>query len=121
MKTISLQLLPTTAQGTPSGNYDGSSLDFSGVPVPAANYYGGAQGLQTVAIFVNLFRGRLIIQASLDTQPTLDNQWFQVYDLNAPASTTQNFAVNITGNFVWIRARVINFTAGTINQVQLSY
>lgn len=122
MKTTTLQLLPTTSYGTPSGNYDGSSQDFDGVRQQAANYYGGFGGLQTVAVFLNGFQGKIRIQASLDTDPTVDAQWFRVYEFDSTGSaTTNNFSVNITGNFTWIRANVVDFDAGTISKIMLSY
>ena len=122
MKTTTLQLLPTTSYGTPSGNYDGSSQDFDGVRQQAANYYGGFGGLQTVAIFLNGFQGRIRIQASLDSDPTVDAQWFRVYDFDSTSSaTTNNFSVNITGNFTWMRANIVDFDAGTISKIMLSY
>lgn len=122
MKTTTLQLLPTTSYGTPSGNYDGSSEDWSGPDQQAANYYGGFGGLQTVAFFLNGFEGLIKIEASLDAEPVLDSQWFHVYEFDSTsAATTQNFSTNITGNFTWIRANVENFTAGTITKVMLSY
>lgn len=122
MKTTTLQLLPTTTYGTPSGNYDGSSQDFDGDRQQAANYYGGFGGLQTVAIFLNAFQGRIRIEASLDSDPVADSQWFRVYDFDSTEdATTDNFSTNITGNFVWIRANVLDFEAGTISKIMLSY
>jgi len=122
MKTTTLQLLPTTTYGTPSGNYDGSSQDFSGDRQQAANYYGGFGGLQTVATFLNQFQGRIRIQATLDSDPVLDSQWFRVSDFDSTtAAVTTNFSVNITGNFTWIRASVQDFEAGTISKIMLSY
>lgn len=122
MKTTTLQLLPTTTYGTPSGNYDGSSLDFSGDRQQAANYYGGFGDLQTVAFFLEAFEGRIRLQASLDTDPTQDSQWFEVYDYDTASSQiTASFAINIVGNFVWMRAHVTDFVAGSIQQLQMSY
>jgi hypothetical protein len=122
MKTTTLQLLPTTTYGTPSGNYDGSSQDFDGDRQQAANYYGGFGGLQTVAIFLNAFQGRIRIEASLDSDPVADSQWFRVYDFDSTEdATTDNFSTNITGNFVWIRTKVLDFEAGTISKIMLSY
>lgn len=122
MKTTTLQLLPTTTYGTPSGNYDGSSTEFSGDPQQAANYYGGFGDLQTIAFFLENFEGRIRLEASLDTSPTEDDHWFRIYDYDTASSQlTASFAVNITGNFVWVRAHVENFLAGTINQLQMSY
>ena len=122
MKTTTLQLLPTTTYGTPSGNYDGSSAEFNGDQQQAANYYGGFGNLQTIAFFLSGFQGRIRIQATLDSVPVADQQWFQVSDFNSTASpTTENFSRNITGNFTWIRARVEDFEAGSIEKVMMSY
>jgi hypothetical protein len=122
MKTTTLQLLPTTTYGTPSGNYDGSSLDFNGVDQKAADYYGGFGELQTIAIFLTSFQGRIKIQATLESVPATDEDWFKVYEFDTTASTTtNNFSTNITGNFTWIRARVEDFEQGTINKVTMSY
>lgn len=122
MKTTTLQLLPTTSHGTPSGNYDGSSQDFSGDEQQAANYYGGFGGLQTVAFYLTSFQGKIKIEATLESAPDADADWFKVYEFNSTGSaTTNNFSTNITGNFTWIRASVEDFESGTINQVTLSY
>jgi hypothetical protein len=122
MKTTTLQLLPTTTYGTPSGNYDGSSQDFSGDRQQAANYYGGFGGLQTIAFFLSEFQGRIIIQATLDSDPVLADQWFEISDFDSrDSATTNNFSRNITGNFTWIRASVTDFEAGTISKIMLSY
>lgn len=122
MKTTTLQLLPTTSYGTPSGNYDGSSQDFAGDRQQAANYYGGFGGLQTIAIYLNQFQGRIRIQASLDSDPVTEAAFFTVNDFDSTAEpTTNNFSVNITGNFTWIRAQVLDFEAGNIAKVMLSY
>lgn len=122
MKTASLQLLPTTAHGTPSGNYDGSSLDWAGDRQQAAAYYGGGGDLQTVAFYLSGFAGHILIEATLDSDPVADSQWFTVLSYDTASSTvTENFSRNITGNFVWIRARVQDFDAGTITKVVMSY
>lgn len=122
MKTTTLQLLPTTTYGTPSGNYDGSSLDFSGDDQKAADYYGGFGQLQTVAYFLVNFQGRIRIEATLESTPTSNSDWFTVDDFDSTSSaTTENFSTNITGNFTWIRARVQDFEAGTITKVTMSY
>ena len=122
MKTTTLQLLPTTTYGTPSGNYDGSSEDWSGDQQKAANYYGGFGDLQTIAFYLNGFQGRIKIEASLDSVPDLDSQWFKVYEFDSNSSpTTNNFSTNVVGNFVWMRANVEDFSAGSITSVVMSY
>ncbi len=122
MKTTTLQLLPTTTYGTPSGNYDGSSEDWSGDQQKAADYYGGFGQLQTIAFYLNGFQGKIKIEATLDSVPALDADWLKVYEFNSNTSpTTNNFSTNITGNFTWIRANVEEFSAGTITKVYMSY
>jgi hypothetical protein len=122
MKTTTLQLLPTTTYGTPSGNYDGSSQDWAGEDQQAANYYGGFGTLQTVAFFLLDFQGRIRIEATLDAVPAVDADWFRVDEFDSTSSaTTENFSRNITGYFTWIRARVEDFEAGTITKIMLSY
>jgi hypothetical protein len=122
MKTTTLQLLPTTTYGTPSGNYDGSSQDWAGDQQQAANYYGGFGTLQTVAFFLLNFQGLIKIEATLDAVPTVDSDWFKVNEFDSTSTpTTENFSRNITGYFTWIRARVEQFDAGTITKVMLSY
>jgi hypothetical protein len=122
MKTTTFQLLPTTTYGTPSGNYDGSSQDFSGDRQQAANYYGGFGGLQTIAFYLSAFQGRIQIEASLDSDPATDESWFSISDTDSISQPlTDNFSRNITGSFVWIRARVTDFQSGTISKIMLSY
>ena len=122
MKTTTLQLLPTTTYGTPSGNYDGSSQDWSGDRQQAANYYGGFGDLQTIAFYLLNFQGLIKIEATLESDPTADSDWFRVSEADYTDSTeTINFSTNITGNFTWIRANVEDFTAGTITRVVMSY
>ena len=56
-------ILGTTVYGVPSGNYDGSSQDWSSDPVTAANYYRGRGGVQTVTFSVTQFEGDMIWSA----------------------------------------------------------
>lgn len=120
MTTTSI-VLPTTVFGVPSGNYDGSSQDWAGDAVTAANYYRGRGGLQTFVIQVTGFIGRIDLEATLDTlQDTAD--WFTVYEYGDLSSATTDYhPVTVTGNFVWLRARVQGFDGGTINSVTVTY
>jgi hypothetical protein len=123
MNAYSVQtLISDTTFGTPSGNYDGSSQDWSGDRQQAANYYGGFGGLQTIAYYLNGFQGRIKIEATLDSDPVTDAAWFKVNEFDSTSTTTtNNFSVNITGNFTWIRANVEDFDAGTITKLYMSY
>lgn len=97
---------------------------------PAAAYYLGNKDLQTVNIKLTEVTGNIIVQATLATTPT-ENDWFNVYRLEANANATPNSApqlasnasvyTNIEGNFVRMRAKVQGFNNGTVNFIKLSY
>lgn len=125
MSINTVVLIPETEHGVPSGNYDGSSTDFTGDPQRAANYYRGRGGLQTVRFAVTNFIGAVTIQATLDADPATA-RWFDTYnygDENAVSdgSTTETYSTNVVGNFTWLRAVVTNFQYGTIDHVTASY
>ena len=114
-------LLPTTTYGIPSGNYDGVSTFFVGTPIPAANYYNGQGSAQTAIVQTTNFVGEIKIQGTLNdwTQEAL---WFDISTYgNISAATTDTAAINMMGNFVWIRAQVSGFTAGIINSANLVF
>lgn len=115
------QLLPTTTYGIPSGNYDGTSTFFVGNAIPAANYYNGQGSHQTALIQVTNFVGKITIQGTLNDQ-TQEALWFDIDSLgNITNATTDNTALNMTGNFVWLRAQVSGFTSGIINSANLLF
>lgn len=115
-------ILSNVVFGVPSGNYDGSSQDWYSDAVQAANYYRGRGGLQTLMFHVAGFIGTIQIQATLDTVPTsVDTKWFLTNTYSSNSPLTDYHPINITGNFSWIRLRVENFDAGTINSVTISY
>lgn len=81
-------------------------------------YYGGS-GKHTVtyipwieqsaSIFtVNNFRGSIVMQATLASEPTEDD-WFNIEDTAVEYTSTfhDNVYHNFVGNYVWIRAKVI--------------
>ena len=128
MKTDSLTLIPETEYGVPSGNYDGSSeTSFSGDRQKGVGYYKRSGSTQTVRFQTDEFVGTITIQGSLDSDPTADSEWFDIYtfpnDSTPDGSTaiTTDFSTTLTGNFVWIRATAASFTGGTIDSVTLTY
>jgi len=135
MKTASLTLLPLTAHGTETGNYDGISEEFNGIAVKAAAYYAKNKTVQTVSWYVSEFTGTIIIEGTLDVDPATAT-FFQISEsiTNIPEPTvppeppapepipmTVNNARNIEGNFTWIRVRITDFTAGSISKIVVSY
>jgi len=121
MSLTNITLLDSIEYGTPSGNYDGSSQDFTSDPAEAAGYYRGIGNVQTLLISVTDFVGRIHVQATLSEDP-LAAAWFLLEEFGDGSSvlTTQH-SINQIGNFSWMRVEVVDFTAGTINFVRLSY
>lgn len=115
-------ILSNVEFGVPNGNYDGSSQNWYSDAVQAASYYRGRGGLQTVLFHVTGFQGVINIEATLDTVPTsVDTKWFLTSTYSSNTPLTDYHPINITGNFTWIRLRIENFDAGTIDTVTISY
>lgn len=124
--TVNTQIiLSNTVHGTPSGNYDGSSLTFVSDAAKAVGYYRGQGSIETVFIQVTGFDGIITLQATLDEDPsTIDSElgWFDVYTYDAAGETRTDYhPAVLTGNFTWIRAVVTQFEAGTINSITTTY
>jgi diaminopimelate epimerase len=115
-------LLDSTTYGVPSGNYDGSSEDWAGNGVTAANYYRGRGGLQTISITVTNFEGVLHVEATLDSNADTAT-WFETFEFGdgSTSPVTDYRVITVTGNFTWMRARVTAFSGGTIDQVTMTY
>jgi len=111
-----LILLPQTSYLNP-GN--GAPYTVTGNAQPAAAYYLGNQDLQTVNFNITNVTGNIVIEATLAANS--DNaDWFKVYEFEATASNTSSYT-NIDGNFVYVRAKIENFSQGTVNFVKVSY
>lgn len=113
-------ILTNIQYGVPSGPYDGFSQDWVSEPVQAVNYYQGQGFVQTITVDVTGFQGSIEFQATVDSGAD-SSSWTTVgsYPSTDPAPSMQSFA--ITGNWAWIRARVIDFQSGTINLIQIRY
>jgi hypothetical protein len=121
MSLNTVVLLSTTVYGQASGNYDGSSQDFTGNVVAAGDYYGGQGTMQTATIRVDNFTGIITLQASLNDNSEAA-EWVDVYTYGDGSTIyTDYHPVNIIGNFVWMRAKISSFDSGTIQFINLSY
>ena len=117
-----LYLLDRTVYGQASGNYDGSSQDFVGDPVRAANYYGGQGSIQTVTIRTTGFVGTITVQATLNDQPSIQAAWFDLETYgDGSTADTDAYPYTVTGNFTFMRVKVTGFDAGIINNIILTY
>jgi hypothetical protein len=124
MNLTTLPLLESTVNGIPSGNYDGSSLDFVGNAQIAVNYYGGQGSIQTVTISVTNFTGDVRLEATLNDSLAVNTDqayWFEVDQYLRLLPTTQIYPVTLTGNFTYMRARILDFETGTINAITITY
>ena len=102
-------------------------------------YFGTTDGLHTVMIDLAGFIGTIKIQGSLADDPA-ETDWFDAQlndgELNVDTtgkvteivvdSITYTLAetsikvYNTTGNFVWLRANISNWTAGTITRIEMN-
>lgn len=120
-QTTTLILLPQTTWVN-TGN--SAVYTVTGASQPAAAYYLGNKDLQTVNVKLSGVTGNIVIEASLATTPTSDD-WFKVYELeaNANANVNSNASTyyNVEGNFVYMRAKIEDFSSGIVQFVKLSY
>ena len=98
---------------------EGTIYAYTGDQQQAAAYYLANRDLQTIVWTMSSdFIGDIEIQASLVDSPT-DSDWFFVYSID---TLTELVGYNnLSGNFVWLRASVSNWTKGIINLVTASY
>lgn len=119
--------------------YDDEST-ITGEKFKGDGYYGSNDGLHTVAWKINSFVGTIKIQGSLASTPT-SSDWFDIklsgtgeYSIDTTgkvvqnnissvaysSATTTNAVYNFTGNYVWVRAVIENFSAGTVNSIHMN-
>lgn len=113
----------------------GNVLEVTGDKLAGDGYYGHSDGLHTVAWVLNNFKGRIKIQATLAIDPSesdwcdidLDNSGNGYVEFNTATTGTQNY--NFTGNWVWVRAKVIRshdpsltiLNSGVVSHVWYNY
>lgn len=113
MSTNSETILPT--QTHPG---DSSVIEITGDAYRGDGYYSRADGLHTLQISYENLIGTVSIQATLATDPA-ESDWFTVYENSVFEETTGNI-VNITGNYVYVRA-LLSYTQGTLNRILLNH
>ena len=121
MNVNSLTILASTQHGVPSGNYDGSSMEFDSDGAKGVGYYRGQGSIQTVYQRITDFQGVIVLQATLDQNWETAN-WVDVntFDCSVAPITTYQPAT-LTGNYTWLRAKITDFSAGTINSITVVY
>ena len=121
--TTSVTLLATTAFGSETGNYDGSSPSFNSDKVKGDGYYGFSDGVHTVQTRITNLIGTVKLQGTLQKTPS-SADWVDIASIvtsDGSSAITNSYFNNFTGNFVWVRIAVSDFTAGTINNIYMAH
>ena len=124
-------------------NYPNTGTDalvYSSDPIKGDGYFGRSDGVHTAQIQITDFIGKVEIQGSLSSTPS-EVDWFtvQMGTGNASVDTTglireENItfvsyftatssinSYNFTGNYVWVRAKVSDWTEGTVNSIKINH
>lgn len=105
---------------------DSNTQTHTGDKFKGDGYYGRSDGFHTVQYSLDGFIGTMVIQATLAVEPT-SSDWFT---LNETTHTSANdsssnadggFLYNFTGNYVWVRAYISNWTDGTVSNILLNH
>ena len=119
---------------------DSTPTVVTGTKYKGDGYYGRSDGFHTVQIDLTGFIGRVEMQGTLAVDPA-DDDWFTVelgtgtmsVDTTGALTeqnitfveysevTTNTKSYNFTGNYVWVRAKVSNWTDGTVNSIKLNH
>jgi hypothetical protein len=105
---------------------ESSSLGVTGEMFKGDGFYGRSDGIHTIQYSVQGFIGSVEIEATLATDP-VDADWFLVPATTHTSLTTGDaeasgaFIKNFTGNYVWVRATIRNWTDGTVLSVLLNH
>jgi len=105
-----------TANTHPGG---GTTETVTGEKFKGDGYYGRSDGIHTVQYSISGFTGTVAIQGTLAINP-VEADWFTVYT-EAHSATTKVTAINFTGNYVWVRASITDWTVGTVSSVLLNH
>lgn len=118
-----------------------TALIYTSERIKGDGYFGSSDGLHTVFWSVAGFIGTIEIQGTLASEPT-DSDWATItltgltnqYVVDSTgavtvagvdstrytAETTANKSYNFTGNFVWLRGRISEFTQGVMNGISIN-
>ena len=98
---------------------DSSIQSVTGSMYKGDGFYNRSDGFHTTQFNLSNFLGDIIIQATLATTPA-EEDWFDISDTlitNGDGSQIKNFV----GNYVWVRVKVSNWTAGSISSILLNH
>ena len=105
---------------------DSTVESVTGTKYKGDGYYGRTDGFHTVQYNLTGFIGTVSTQATLVVEPT-DSDWFTVTSTlhtsanDSSANSNGSFIYNFTGNYVWVRSKVYDWTDGTVNSIILNH
>jgi hypothetical protein len=97
---------------------DSTVTTVTGTKFKGDGYYGRSDGFHSVQYTYDGLTGTVTIQGTLAIDPAEDD-WFDVHTYTTAQETASKIA-SFTGNYVWVRAKVV-YTDGTINSVTLNH
>jgi hypothetical protein len=116
-------------------------LTYIGNRVKGEGYYNGSGGFHTIQLQTTQFIGKFEMQASLASEP-VSADWFTVElgsqnnqsvdtsgllnevnitSIQFQSATTTIKTYNFIGNFIWVRPKISEFTAGTVNGIRYNH
>ena len=105
---------------------DSTETVVTGTAFKGDGYYSRSDGFHTVQYNVVGFIGTINMQATLSTTP-VEADWFTVTSAvhTSTAADSANsdgsFIKNFTGNYMWVRAVVSNWTDGSVTSILLNH
>lgn len=105
---------------------DSSAETVIGTMYKGDGYYGRADGFHTVQYNLTNFLGTIVMQATLTVEP-VDADWFTLSDTQLAITDLESadrdggHIYNFTGNYVWVRAYIDNWTDGTVQSIILNH
>ena len=105
---------------------DSSTLSRTSNKLKGDGYYGRADGFHTVQYNIsgnadNTFTGVIEIQATLAVEPA-EADWFIITSTQQTYTGSYgSYMFNFTGNYVWLRAKVYDWTDGTVGSIALNH
>lgn len=89
-------------------------------------FYSRSDGVHTVQYNVIDFVGIIEMQATLAVNPAPED-WFTISSTSHTSTVVNSsesngsFIKNFIGNYIWVRARVRSWTAGTVSSILLNH
>ena len=117
-----------------------TALIYASDPIKGDGYFGGSGGFHTVQVNIHEFIGKIEMQGTLAPAPQ-ESDWFAVQlgtnnmsvdttgllteenisSIEYRFATTNINSYNFTGNYVWVRAKVSDWTDGTVNSIRINH